>query len=70
MLERHRIAVDLGQGVHGGALLGFLLVAAPGAGVGVAADQGGDLEAFAVVGALLVQQQYCGVALNSRWATC
>src|SRR5208283_5531359 len=50
-LERHRFAVDLGQGVHGGLLLGFLLVAAPGRGERLPADEGGDLEALAVVGA-------------------
>ena len=32
VLERDRFAVDLGEGVHGGLLLGFLLVAAPGGG--------------------------------------
>src|SRR6476659_2426736 len=55
VVEGNRLAVDLGQGVHRGALLRLLLGAAPGAGVRVAADDGGDLGALAVVGALLVQ---------------
>ena len=54
--RRDRLRRDLGQGVHGRPLLGLLLGAAPGAGVGVAADHRGDLEALAVVGALLVEQ--------------
>src|SRR5205823_8718781 len=43
------LAVDLGQGVHGGTLLGLFLGPAPGANVGVLADLDRDLEAFAVV---------------------
>src|SRR5262249_43089518 len=49
-------ARDLRQRVHRGLLFRFFLVAAPGGGVVVAADDGGDLEALAVIGALLVQE--------------
>src|SRR5271166_5567658 len=56
VLDGHRVTTNLGQGVHGRALLRLFLVAAPGAGVSVAADDRGNLEALAVVGALLVEQ--------------
>src|SRR5205823_2438071 len=54
--ERDFLAVDLGQGVHGGLLLGLLLVPPPGGGIALPANERGDLEAFAVVGTLLVEE--------------
>src|SRR6516162_2462774 len=53
---RNRFAVDLGQGVHGSFLLGFLLIAAPGSVIAVPADDRGNLEALAVIGTLLIQK--------------
>src|SRR5439155_3219972 len=61
-------AVDLGEGVHGGFLLGLFLVAAPRGGVALPADHRGDLEAFGMVGAFFVQEMILrrGVELALR----
>ena len=68
--EGDRLAGQLAQGVHRRALLGVLLVPPPGGSVALPADLRRDLEAFRVVGALLVEQQVRGVSPNCRWATC
>src|SRR5947209_1184892 len=53
---RNWLAVDFGQSVHCGLLLGFLFVAAPGGRIVMPADDRRDLEALAVVGSLFVQE--------------
>src|SRR5437764_1123910 len=55
-LEGDGLFVDLRQGVHGRLLFRFLLVAAPGGREARPARRGGDLEALAMVGPLLVEQ--------------
>src|SRR4029077_9240475 len=55
-LEWNRLALDLRKRVHGGLLLGFFFVAAPGAGVNVAANGSGDFEALTVIGSLFVEE--------------
>src|SRR5882672_1551752 len=53
---RDWLAVDFGQSIHGGLLLGFLFVAAPRGRIVMPADDRRDLEALAVIGALFVQE--------------
>ena len=52
--------VQLAQGVAGGPLFGFFLIASPGRLVTGRADLCGDLEALAVVGAFFVQKMVAG----------
>jgi hypothetical protein len=54
--EGRRVAAELAEGVSGGALLGFLLVASPGGLIAIGADLRGDLEALAVVGPFFIEQ--------------
>src|SRR5262245_21309429 len=55
-LKRDLLAIDRREGVHGGLLLGFLLVPPPGGGIAVAGDDGSNLESLAMVGAFLVEE--------------
>src|SRR5207249_9831599 len=66
--ERNRLAVDLGESVHGGLLLGFFFVAAPCRSVALPADHRGDLETLRMVGAFFVQEMVLrrGVELALR----
>ena len=54
----NRLAVDVGQRVHGSFLLSLFLVATPSAGKGAAGNLSGHFEALAVIGAFLVEQVY------------
>src|SRR3954465_2130648 len=54
--EREGFARKLAERVEGGALFRVFLVAPPGRRIRLAADQGRDLEALGVIGALLVEQ--------------
>src|SRR5262245_13770435 len=51
----NRLPLDLAQRIERGALLGFFLAIAPGRRKSLRSDDGRDLEALRVIGALLVE---------------